>query len=93
MHVHSIQWDSEGGALLLLDAERFCVCFISLPPEHADPHSAEQGMGEQGMGELWGNMPLSRGALNAEEEAMLKIASSCSRMEGDRDEVQVGVAA
>ena len=85
MHVNSIQWDSEGEALLLLDAERFCVCFISLPPEHADAHSAEQGMGEL--------LQLSRGALSAEEEAMLNIASSCSRMEGDRDEVQVGVAA
>jgi len=31
--VSEVQWNASGDALLLLDADRFCVCFVTLPPE------------------------------------------------------------
>ena len=33
--VHDLAWSPEGDALLLLDKDRFCVCFLSLPAEPA----------------------------------------------------------
>ena len=40
LEISQLAWNAQGDALLLLDADRFCVCFVSLPSE---PSEEEHG--------------------------------------------------
>ena len=49
LSISELKWNPTGDALLLLDADRFCVCFLSLPPEQRAARAAAAGLAGGGL--------------------------------------------